>query len=115
MRVADRSPSREKLSDADLDQLLAIELRERERLYRESEIWRAHRNRLLCVCLGQGTGLHMLHRSGLNDFDVLTFFAARPSLERAGSAPRSAPGGTATSGLSASASGRTRRAVQGSP
>jgi hypothetical protein len=81
VRGIDRSPSREKLADADLDRLLAIELYERERLYRESAIWRAHRNRLLCVCLGQGTGLHLLDRSGLNDFDVLTFFAASPSLE----------------------------------
>lgn len=81
MRGADRSPSREKLSDADLDRLLELELTERERLYRESEIWRAHRNRLLCICLGQGTALHLIDRSGLNDFDVLTFFAASPSLE----------------------------------
>jgi hypothetical protein len=78
--AADRSPSREKLSDADIDRLLAIELHERERLYRESDIWRAHRNRLLCVCLGQGTALHLIDRSGLNDFDVLTFFARSPSL-----------------------------------
>jgi hypothetical protein len=91
--AADRSPSREKLSDADIDRLLAIELHERERLYRESDIWRAHRNRLLCVCLGQGTALHLIDRSGLNDFDVLTFFARSPSL-----APR-----------------RTRRDVRNSP
>ena len=38
MRAADRSPSREKLSDADLDQLLELERVERERLYRESEM-----------------------------------------------------------------------------
>jgi hypothetical protein len=81
VRAADRSPSREKLSDGDFDRLLAIERYERERLYRESDIWRAHRNRVLCVCLGQGTALHLIDRSGLNDFDVLTFFAASPSLE----------------------------------
>jgi hypothetical protein len=81
MRASDRSPSREKLTDPDLNRLLAIERRERERLYRESAIWRAHRNRLLCVCLGQGTALHAIHRSGLKDFDVLTFFAASPSQE----------------------------------
>ena len=81
MRSADRSPSREKLSDADLDRLLQLERADRERLYRESEIWRDHRNRLLCVCLGQGTALHAIHLSGLNDFDMLTFFARSPSLE----------------------------------
>jgi hypothetical protein len=80
VRASDRSPSREKLSDADLDRLLAIELHERERLYPRATIWRAHRNRLLCVCLGQGTALHLIDRSGLNDFDVLTFFARSPSL-----------------------------------
>jgi hypothetical protein len=53
MRSADRSPSSEKLSDADLDRLLEFERVERERLYRESATWRAHRNRLLCVCLGR--------------------------------------------------------------
>jgi hypothetical protein len=41
VRGIDRSPSREKLTDAELDELLAIELYERERLYRESAIWRA--------------------------------------------------------------------------
>jgi hypothetical protein len=84
MRSADRSPSNEKLSDADLDRLLEFERVERERLYRESLIWRAHRNRLLCVCLSQGAALHLLERSGLNDFDVLTFFARSPSLDRRG-------------------------------
>src|SRR3954464_11596347 len=81
MRRPDRWPSREKLTDVDLERLLEFERVERERLYRESEIWRAHRNRLLCVCLGQGTALHLLEQSGLNDFDVLTFFARSPSLE----------------------------------
>jgi hypothetical protein len=81
MRSADRSPSSEKLSDADLDRLLEFERVERERLYRESATWRAHRNRLLCVCLGQGTALHLIDGSDLNDFDVLTFFARSPSLE----------------------------------
>jgi hypothetical protein len=82
MRSADRSPSNEKFSEADLDRLLEFERIERERLYRESALWRAHRNRLLCVCLSQGAALHLLERSGLNDFDVLTFFARSPSLDR---------------------------------
>jgi len=82
MRSADRSPSREKLSDVDLDRLLEFEFVERERLYRESPIWRAHRNRLLCICLSQGTALHLIERSGLNDFDILTFFARSPLLDR---------------------------------
>jgi hypothetical protein len=75
MRSADRSPSNEKPSDADLDRLLEFERVERERLYRESAIWKAHRNRLFCVCLGQGTALHLIDGNDLNDFDVLTFFA----------------------------------------
>jgi hypothetical protein len=82
MRSADRSPSNEKFSEADLDRLLEFERIERERLYRESALWRAHTNRLLCVCLSQGAALHLLERSGLNDFDVLTFFARSPSLDR---------------------------------
>jgi hypothetical protein len=82
MRSADRSPSFEKLSDADLDRLLEFERVERERLYRESPIWRAHKNRVLCICLTQGTALHVINGSGLNDFDVLTFFARSPSLDR---------------------------------
>jgi hypothetical protein len=81
MRLADRSPSNVKLSDADLDRMLEFERVERERLYRESAIWKAHRNRLLCICLGQGTALHLIHGSDLNDFDVLRFFARSPSLE----------------------------------
>jgi hypothetical protein len=82
MRSADRLPSREKLSDLDLNRLLELELVERERLYRESPIWKAHKNRLLCICLLQGTALHLIERCGLNDFDVLTFFARSPSLDR---------------------------------
>ena len=116
MRAADRTPSREKLSDADLDRLLEFERVERERLYRESEIWRAHRNRLLCVCLGQGTGVHLLDRSGLNDFDVLTFFAASPSLEPRRVSSSFRAGRHRDFGrLPHSGSGPTRRDVRGSP
>jgi hypothetical protein len=82
MRSDDRSPSRARLSDADLGRLLELERVERERLYRQSPIWRAHRNRLLCICLSQGTALHLIERSGLNDFDLLTFFARTPSIAR---------------------------------
>jgi hypothetical protein len=53
MRSADRSPSNEKLCDADLDRLLEFERVERERLYRESAIWKAHRNRLLASAWGR--------------------------------------------------------------
>ncbi len=73
--------SRAKFTDRDLDRLLELERRERERLCRTSKIWAAHRDRMLCICLGQGTALHLIHgRTGINDFDVWTFFARRADL-----------------------------------
>jgi hypothetical protein len=77
------SRSRARLADRDLDWLLELEQRERERLYRDSEIWAAHRRRLLCVCLGQGSALHLIDgRTGIKDFDLWTFFARRDDLPR---------------------------------
>jgi hypothetical protein len=67
--VAERSQA--KLTDRDLERLLEFERVERERLYRTSPIWAAHRKRLLCVCLGQGSALHLIDgRNGIKDFDA---------------------------------------------
>ena len=78
--VAERSQA--KLTDGDLERLLDFERVERERLYRASPIWAAHRKRLLCVCLGQGSALHLIDgRNGIKDFDVWTFFARRDDLD----------------------------------
>jgi hypothetical protein len=78
--VAERS--RAKLTDSDLERLLEFERAERDRLYRTSPIWAAHRDRLLCICLGQGSARHLIDgRTGIKDFDVWTFFARRDDLD----------------------------------
>jgi hypothetical protein len=78
--VAERS--RAKLADRDLERLLEFERVERDRLYRTSPIWAAHRDQLLCICLGQGSGRHLIDgRTGIKDFDVWTFFARRDDLD----------------------------------
>ena len=61
----------------------SLEHRERQRLDRESEIWAAHRGRLLCICLGQGSACHLIDGcTEIKDFDLWTFFAHREDLPR---------------------------------
>jgi hypothetical protein len=75
--VPDRSP--DKLTDADLDRLLAIELEWRRSLERRKAHWRHSGERLLCVCLAQGGARHLIDGvNGLKDFDVYRLFAASP-------------------------------------
>jgi hypothetical protein len=72
--VAERSVDR--LTDDDLDRLLTIERRWRERLERRPH-WRHYADRLLCVCLAQGGARHLIDgTTGLKDFDVYRVFAA---------------------------------------
>jgi hypothetical protein len=74
--VSERSPNR--VTDADLDRLLAIECSWRERLERRPH-WRLYAGRLLCICLAQGGARHLIDgTNGLKDFDVYRVFAASP-------------------------------------
>ncbi len=47
--------------------------------YRNPELARLYRRRLLCVLLCQGAALHFVDgHNGVKDFDVWTFFAEHP-------------------------------------
>jgi hypothetical protein len=75
--VPDRSPDR--LADADLDRLLAIELDWRRSLEQRKAHWRHYGDRLLGICLAQGGARHLIDgTNGLKDFDVYRLFAASP-------------------------------------
>jgi hypothetical protein len=74
--------SYELIEDADLTRLSRIARRDRERFFEGRP---EYRDRLLCVALCQGGGLHYVDQvsgakrlNGVKDFDVWTFFAAIP-------------------------------------
>jgi hypothetical protein len=70
----------ETISRDDLVRLAAIERRDRaDRFSRKPEWKELYAERLLCVALCQGAAKHFLNGStGVNDFDVWTFYAEHP-------------------------------------
>jgi hypothetical protein len=60
----------------DLAQLGRIARSDREFMFQQNPRWGEYQDRVLCVALCQGAGLHFLdQRTGVKDFDVWTFFA----------------------------------------
>jgi hypothetical protein len=75
---ADRSYG--KINSRDLKELAALALADREDFFARCPRWRVYANRILCVALCQGAALHYLDgTTGVNDFDVWTFYAAHPA------------------------------------
>lgn len=68
------------LGKGDLKRLLNIAERDREEFFRKRPDWaRLYANRILCVALCQGAALHYVTgTTGINDFDVWTFFETNP-------------------------------------
>src|SRR5215211_3123032 len=70
----------------DLVRLARIARLDREDLFARRPRYRVLGERLICVALCQGAALHYIDgRNGVKDFDVWTFFAARPRLPVAAS------------------------------
>jgi hypothetical protein len=60
--------------------LAEIARTDREDFFRRHARWRPYKERVLCVALCQGAALHYVDRkNGVNDFDVYTFYDARPN------------------------------------
>lgn len=64
----------------DLKRLAEIARRDREIFFKKHPDWaRRYQRRLLCVALCQGSALHYIDgKTGINDFDVWTFYRASP-------------------------------------
>ena len=76
-RRADRSYERITLED--LSRLAEISRLDREDLFARKPLYRVLEDGLVCVALCQGAALHFVDgENGVKDFDVWTFYAARP-------------------------------------
>jgi len=73
--------SLEPIADADLGTLAALAVQDREEFFARNPRWgQLYGDRLLCVALCQGAGLHFVDRTtGVKDFDVWTFYAGHPT------------------------------------
>lgn len=69
-----------KITKNDLKRLLAIAVRDRKEFFKTHPEWaRLYANRVLCIALCQGAALHYVTgTTGINDFDVWTFFDTNP-------------------------------------
>jgi hypothetical protein len=76
--VAERSY--QAIDDTALARLAAIAETDREAFFSRNPRWnRLYRDRILCVALCQGAGLHFIDgRNGVKDWDVWTFFREHP-------------------------------------
>jgi len=65
---------------ADLKRLAKIASKDREAFFRTHPYWaKLYDNRVICVALCQGAALHWVDRTtGINDFDVYTFYKKNP-------------------------------------
>lgn len=65
---------------ADLARLAEIARRDREWYFKRRPDWRRHYSRrVLCIALCQGAAKHYVDgKTGINDFDVYTFYQANP-------------------------------------
>ena len=71
--------SYEPIGREDLVRLARIARLDREDFFARKTRYRALDERLICVALCQGAALHYVDgKSGVKDFDVWTFYAARP-------------------------------------
>ena len=76
-RRADRSY--ERITFRDLNRLAEIARLDREDLFARKPRYRVLEDQLFCVALCQGAALHFVDgENGVKDFDVWTFYAARP-------------------------------------
>lgn len=68
------------LAKADLERLADIARLDRVSFFRDRPEWAIYSQRVVCVALCQGAALHVVdNRTGINDFDVYTFYAAHPA------------------------------------
>lgn len=66
---------------SDLRRLCAIAIADRKEFFRKYSKWRIYRNRVLCIALCQGAASHFIDgRTGINDFDVYTFYREHPTV-----------------------------------
>ncbi len=64
----------------DLNRLAGIARLDREDLFARKPLYQALEDQLVCVVLCQGAALHFVDgENGVKDFDVWTFYAARPN------------------------------------
>jgi hypothetical protein len=69
----------EKITKRDLKKLAAIARADRERMFERNVNWAPYADRLLCVALCRGAAQHYVSgRTGIEDFDLWTFFARSP-------------------------------------
>ncbi len=71
--------SHERITFEDLNRLAGIARLDREDLFARKPRYRVLEDQLVCVALCQGAALHFVDgENGVKDFDVWTFYAARP-------------------------------------
>ena len=74
------SRSQRPIEPKDLARLAKVAAEDRADLFaRKPELGKLYRNRVLCVALCQGAARHFIDgKTGVNDFDVWTFYRAHP-------------------------------------
>jgi len=72
--------SYEAIAVEDLERLAQIARQDREAFFQDNSEWaEVYAQRVLCVALCQGAAMHYVDsRTGINDFDVYTFYKAHP-------------------------------------
>lgn len=66
--------------NSDLQRLAEIACVGRTAFFRDHPEWGMYAQQVVCVALCQGAALHMIDgATGINDFDVYTFYAAQPT------------------------------------
>ena len=79
---ADKTPTSRSfllLQRADLVRLRDLAVTDRQQFFEANPAWSMYRDRVICTALCQGAALHYVTgTTGINDFDVYTFFAADP-------------------------------------
>ena len=77
--AGDGGRSYERITPEDLDRLAWISHQDREDFFARKPGYRVLEEGLVCVALLQGAALHFVDgENGVKDFDVWTFYAARP-------------------------------------
>ena len=78
--VGRKGRSFKRISDRDLRRLATIAALDRHDFFNRHPRWALeYKDRFLCSALCQGAALHYLNgRTGINDFDVYSFYAANP-------------------------------------
>lgn len=72
--------SNEAITAEDLERLTQIARQDRETFFQDNLEWaEIYAQRVLCIALCQGAAMHYIdRRTGVNDFDVYTFYKAHP-------------------------------------